>query len=817
MTENSKPFFVELILPLALPKLYTYALPYEWAGLVKIGHRVIVQFGKKKIYSAIVHSIHHNKPTDYQPKLIEEIADEKPIVTQKQLALWQWIANYYMCTLGEVMVAALPSALKLSSETIFLYIEGENADWKTLSDDAYLLAEALQANNELKLEDVQAIVGRKKVYPIIEELMAQRICVVKEELQQKYSPKMLSFIGLNKRFQSESALNALFEKLETKPRQVDVLMHYLQLAPNFKFIAKNELLKNEKISVSSLQTLVKNEVLIDEKKAVSRLLEDELDVDSLELLNTEQAKALESIQNIFESENVAVLEGVTGSGKTHVYIKLIEEQIKKGNQVLYLLPEIALTAQIVLRLKKYFGEKVGIYHSKFNEQERVEIYRNVMTKKYDVVLSARSGIFLPFQSLGLIIVDEEHERSFKQFDPAPRYHARDVAVVMTQIYGCKTLLGTATLSLETYKNVETNKYSKVQMLERFGNAVLPEIQILDIVDLKKRKQMLGIFSNPLKDAIALALENKEQVILFLNRRGFASYLNCNVCDWVPYCPHCDVSLTYHKFFNKLICHYCNFQEMNPKACKACGSNDLNVKGMGTEQVEDEISIIFPKAKIGRLDLDTTRRKHGHEEIIFDFQDKKIDILIGTQMVTKGLDFDNVSLVGIINADQMLNIPDFRSGERAFQLIAQVSGRAGRKNNKGKVLIQTSNPDHYILQAVKAYEFKTVLFNEMNHRRQYFYPPFYNLIQITLKHKQAEAVTDAAKQLSNAFREKLGNRVLGPTTPVIGRINNQYLKQILIKLEKDSGKLKAAKENIYHAVNEIQAKFTTVRIIIDVDP
>jgi primosomal protein N' (replication factor Y) (superfamily II helicase) len=817
MNTASKPVFAEVILPLALPKLYTYALPFELAEKVQIGHRVIVQFGKKKIYSAIVHSIHHQMPAEYQPKLIEEIADEKPVVTQAQLKLWQWMSTYYMCTLGEVMAAALPSALKLSSETVFLYNEVSDADWSSLSDDAFILAEALQANSELKLEDVQAILGRKTVYPIVEELMVQRICVVKEELQQKYSPKTVAFIGLNQRYQSERAINALFEKLENKPKQADVVMCFLQMSPNKKPVLKAELLKNEKLSSSSLQTLVKNEILTEEKQTVSRLLEDALEIDALELLNEEQQNSLKEIQNSFKERDVVVLEGVTGSGKTHVYIKLIEEQIEKGNQVLYLLPEIALTAQIVMRLKKYFGERVGIYHSKFNEQERVEIYRNVLLKKYDVVLSARSGVFLPFRQLGLVIVDEEHERSFKQFDPAPRYHARDVAVIMTHFYGCKTLLGTATLSLETYRNVEAGKYGKVQMHKRFGNAVLPEIELLDTVDLKKRKQMSGIFSNPMKEAIAAALAQKEQVILFLNRRGFASYLNCNVCDWVPYCPHCDVSLTYHKFFNKLICHYCNYQEMNPKSCKACGSNDLNVKGIGTEQVEDEISIIFPEAKVGRLDLDTTRRKHGHEEIIFDFQDKKIDVLIGTQMVTKGLDFDNVSVVGIINADQLLNIPDFRTGERAFQLVAQVSGRAGRKDKKGRVLVQTANPENYILQAVKEYDFNTVLFHEMNHRKMYLYPPFTNLIQITLKHKQAEAVSDAALQLANILRARLCNRILGPTTPMISRINNQFLKQILIKLEKDSTFIKNAKAEILQAVDEIHSKFKTVRVVIDVDP
>lgn len=814
---KSQVHFAEVILPLALPKQYTYTIPFEWVEKVKIGQRVIVQFGKKKIYSAIVYKIHTQAPSDYKAKLIDEIADENPIVTSNQLKLWEWISNYYMCTLGEVMAAALPSALKLDSETIFLFNKGIKVDWNNLDDEAYLVAEALENNKELKLSDVQAILAKKSVQPIINVLMHHRICVVKEELQKKYSPKKMNYIALNERFKSENALRALFETLENKQKQSDALLTYLHLSPQRGFILKSELVKDEKVSSSSVNTLIKNEIFIEQAKTVSRLLEDKVKIDALEKLNEQQENALAEIEEAFQQKNVAVLEGVTGSGKTHVYIKLIEQAIEEEKQVLYLLPEIALTAQIVMRLKKYFGAKVGIYHSKFNDQERVEIYNSVLQKKYQIILSARSGIFLPFNNLGLIVVDEEHERSFKQFDPAPRYNARDMAVVMSHLYNAKTLMGSATLSLETLRNIGVGKFAHVKMTERFGNALLPEIEMCNTLTLRKQKRMQGVFSEPLKEAIQDALSQKEQVILFLNRRGFAQFANCNTCNWIPYCPHCDVSLTYHKFFNKLICHYCNYQERFPKDCKACGSKDLNTKGLGTEQVEDEITAIFPEAKVARLDLDTTRRKHGHEEIIYAFQNYEVDILIGTQMVTKGLDFDNVSLVGIVNADQMLNIPDFRAGEKAYQLIAQVSGRAGRKDTKGKVLIQTAQPNHPILEAIKNYEFGFIYQQEFSYRKQYKYPPYYNLINITLKHKQAEAVTDAAFKLTQLLRKNLSTTVLGPSTPPVSRIKNMYLRQIMIKMPKDQKIITATKQQLSKSIDDIQRQFKTVRIILDVDP
>lgn len=809
--------FIEVILPLALLKQYTYAVDFEIADQVKIGQRVIVQFGRKRIYSAIVYKISKEKPADYNPKFVEEITDEFPIVSANQIKLWEWISDYYMCTLGEVMSVALPSALKLSSESKFLYNEVSQETWALFTDDEYLVAEALQSNNELTLENIQGILIKKNVYPVIQKLMEHRVCVVKEEIQNKYSPKKIAFIALSERYSTEENLKELFEKLDNKPKQLEVLFAYLQLSPNKKRVKKSDFNQNEKLSKSSITTLVKNEIFIETKEEVSRLISETIDIKNIENLSPAQAKALHEVKESFETKNVCVLEGVTGSGKTHIYIQLIKEQIAKGNQVLYLLPEIALTAQIVVKLQKYFGKKVGIYHSKFNENERVEIYQKVLSSDYKIILSARSGVFLPFQKLGLIIVDEEHERSYKQFDPSPRYHARDVAVIMGHLYQAKVLLGSATLSLETFRNVTLEKFALVQLLERFGDAVLPEIEYLNTVDLRKRKKMKSLFSEPFIEEIKQTLEKKEQVIVFQNRRGYAHYLNCTTCNWIPYCPNCDVSLTYHKFFDKLVCHYCGHGEKKPETCKACGASDLNVKGIGTEQIEEEINTIFPEHKTARLDLDTTRRKHGHEDIIFAFQNREIDILIGTQMVTKGLDFDNVTLVGVVNADMLISFPDFRASERAFQLITQVSGRAGRKKIKGKVIIQTGNPENELLQILKENRNSDFYYTEMLTRKQFSFPPYVNLIQLTIKHKQPEAVRDAAVMLADLIRQKMGNRVLGPTTPIVSKVRNLYLRQILIKVEKDQRIIKESKLHILESITQVKKSFSTARIIIDVDP
>ncbi|MFT5306163.1 MAG: primosomal protein N' (replication factor Y) [Chitinophagales bacterium] len=808
--------FVEVILPLATPKPYTYALPFDLADKVKKGHRVIVQFGKRRMYSAIVLEVHHRAPQDYKAKLIEELAEEEVIVNEHQLKLWQWISTYYLCTLGEVMSAALPSALKLSSESKFIFVENPDFDWKELTDEEYLLAEALQSNHELSMEDIQDILQKKSVYPIIEKLMVYRLCLAKEELQEKYKPKQIKFIHLSDRYTEESALQALFEKLSKSAKQTEVLLHYLRKSPKRKAIQKSELLRNDKISPSSLKTLVKNEIFVEQRQTVSRILTDKMETFELENLNPAQLTAYDEIKASYEEKAVVVLEGVTGSGKTHLYIKLIEEALEKDKQVLYLLPEIALTAQIVLRLQNYFGDKIGVYHSKFNDQERVEIYKGVLNGKTPIILSARSGVFLPYSNLGLIIVDEEHERSYKQFEPAPRYHARDTAIMLGLMQKAKVLLGSATLSFETFQNVNLGKFGHVKLSERYGNAVLPTIELIDTLALKQRKKMEGLFSEQLKDGIASALEKKEQVILFQNRRGFANYVNCNLCNWIPYCPSCDVSLTYHKFFNKLVCHYCGHQEKMVQSCKACGSNDVQIKGFGTEQIEDDIQILFPEAKVARLDLDSTRKKHGHEEIIFAFQNGEIDILIGTQMVTKGLDFDHVSLVGIINADQLFSFPDFRAAERAFQLLAQVGGRAGRKDKPGRVMIQSNQIDHPVLQHIKDYNFDGFYFEELLTRQQYHYPPYVNLIQLTIKHKKPEDVRLASTFLANELRSKLGRQVLGPSTPLVSKVRNMYLRQILIKVEKNSKTINHTKAILKEVLDETQRQFRSAYVAVEVD-
>lgn len=812
----SKATFVEIILPIATPNTYTYGVPFEYIDIIKKGQRVIVQFGKRKIYAGIVYEIHHRKPNDYTAKPIEEIADTEILVNEQQFKLWQWISQYYMCTLGEVMNAALPSALKLSSESRFIYIENPTFKWSELTDEEFLLAEALQANNELELSDIQDILAKKNVYPVINKLMHYRLCVVKEELQEKYKPKTLKYIKLNPRFDSENALQELFEKINRHEKQTEILLKYLQIQPLKNWVEKSVFSSNKNLSDSSLNTLIKNEIFIEEEKEVSRIIQEKLNENDSSPLSQKQTEALQIIKNHFSQNKVTVLEGVTGSGKTHIYIKLIEETIAQGKQVLYLLPEIALTAQLVLRLQKYFGNKIGVYHSKFNDQERVEIYRDVLEQKTPIILSARSGVFLPFSNLGLIIVDEEHERSYKQFEPAPRYNGRDTAIILAHWHNANMLLGSATLSFETYYNIINQKFAHVLLNERFGEAVLPLIELIDTLTLKRKKQMHGLFSEQLKTEITQALNNKEQIILFQNRRGFANYVNCNLCDWIPYCPNCDVSLTYHKFFNKLVCHYCGHQQKMVENCRACGSNDVQIKGFGTEQIEDEVQILFPEANTARLDLDSTRRKHGHEEIIFDFQNKKIDILIGTQMVTKGLDFDNVSLVGIVNADQLFSFPDFRAAERAYQLLSQVGGRAGRKAKQGKVLIQSNYTENTILQSVKNYEQNAFYNSEMLTRKQYNYPPYISLIQITLKHKQPEDVKNASIILAQELRKSGEFQVLGPSTPLISKVRNKYLRQILVKCAKNNAVISKTKATIHASVLTTQKKHSQVQIIVEVD-
>jgi primosomal protein N' (replication factor Y) len=805
------------LLPLALPIDYCYAVPVELIPFVQIGQRIIVQFGKNKFYTAIVKRIHHDKPA-FEPKLLESLADEYPIVTHTQLKLWKWMAEYYLCTEGELMQAALPAGLKLSSETRILINEYYDGSYDSLNNEEFLIVQALKSQREISVPQVQDILQRKNVYPYLRTLFNLGIALSAEEVIEKFKPRTETHIKLHDLYQEEKELERLFADLSRAPKQVELLLAYTQLIKKSRHIKKNELLTLSKSDAGTLKRLVDKKVFLEYRVEVSRLgnfYED--DITTAELSEGQQ-RAITEINRHFEDKSVALLHGVTASGKTQVYIEKMAEAIRNGRQVLYLLPEIALTAQIINRLKKYFGNQIGIYHSKFNQNERVEIWNKVLNGEYKLIVSARSGIFLPFRDLGLIIIDEEHDSSFKQMDPNPRYHARDCAIVLARYFDAKVILGSATPSLESYQNATKEKYGLVEMFHRYGNVALPEIIVEDIKPEYKKKSMHGSFTQALSSAIQKALAEKEQVILFINRRGFSQYQTCKTCGYVYKCRNCDVSLTYHKFQNKLVCHYCGYMEPVERACKSCGTIDLAIVGMGTERIEEEISELFPEAKVGRLDLDTTRAKHGHSTVISSFENKEIDILVGTQMVTKGLDFDNVSLVGIINADHALFFPGFRSYERAFQVMMQVGGRAGRKK-RGKVIIQTSHPQHPIIAEVVAHDYNTFYKSEMLERHRFHYPPYSRMVQITLKHKDITVVEKGALYLANNLRKTKVGELLGPTVPLISRVRNYYLRDILIKTDQNTPNLltfkKVIRENIDQLKGEKELK--SIFLNVDVDP
>ncbi len=657
--------------------------------------------------------------------------------------------------------------------------------------------------------------------------MDKKAVILEEKLREIYKPKTETYIKLNDSIISEKQLNEAFENLKRAPKQVHVLMSYIKLSGYFLNkktleVKKQLLIEESKASSAIVKSLVDKNILSEYNKTISRLNDDVKEQIEIKKLSEAQQKTHDEIQDQYSEKDVVLLHGVTSSGKTEIYIHLIKEQLDKGKQVLYLLPEIALTTQIINRLISVFGNRVGIYHSKFSDSERVEVYKNIIEPrdkiKYDIILGVRSSLFLPFSNLGLIIVDEEHENTYKQYDPAPRYNARDCSVVLAQMHKAKVLLGTATPSVESYFNAETGKYGLVQLTSRYQNIQLPEIHLVDILRARKKKEMKSIFSPALIDSIKDSLTINEQVILFQNRRGFAPYLECDMCGWIPYCTNCDVSLTYHRHKNELVCHYCGYTIRSPKTCKACGSAAVQTRGFGTEKIEDEIKIFFPDAKVARMDLDSTRKKNAYQTIIGEFEDGKIDILIGTQMVSKGLDFDNVSLVGILNADNMLNYPDFRAFERSYQLMAQVSGRAGRKNKQGKVVIQTSNPEHPILQFVLDNKYEEMYKSQLFERKNFKYPPFYKLIKISVRHKKQDVADKASHQLAVNLKKIFGKRILGPEPPVISRVQNNFIQNIILKIERERSYQKA-KQLLYEQIINLitQDSFKSIHISIDVDP
>lgn len=823
-----KTYFVDVILPLPVKNTFTYRVPFELNEQIQKGVRVVVPFGRAKHYSAIVSQVHEQIPEGYQAKYIDTILDDYPIVTQDQLKLWNWISKYYMSSIGEVMNVALPSNLKLASETkIALHPDFVSQGNISNHEHFETIIDALEVNEVLDIKEVSSLLKIKTVQPIIKKMMDQKIIISTEELNYKYTDKTASFVFLEEEYQDAEKLADLIDELNSKKakaKQAEALLKFLSLSDADLLsmpIAKKDLEEAE-ISSSSINSLARNGIFKIEKLKIDRFqLQDDAEISDYPTLSEAQNKAYHEIDNAFKEDKITLLYGITGSGKTEIYIHLIQQAIEQGKQVLYLLPEIALTAQLIKRLKKYFGDLVGVYHSKFNQNERVEIWNHVLQNdpnQFRIIIGARSSVFLPFRDLGLIIVDEEHESSFKQYEPAPRYNARDMAIVLGQLFKASCLLGSATPSLESYYNAKTEKYALVKLKERYGTARLPLIYCADIQKERKQKSMTSHFSKLLIDAMSESLKEKKQIILFQNRRGYTPIWSCEVCNWAPKCINCDVSLTYHKHTNQLKCHYCGYTAAPMGSCKNCGSNRLNMLGFGTEKIEDELGVIFPNAVVKRMDLDSTRSKNSYEKIIEDFENHQTDILVGTQMVTKGLDFENVNLVGILDADLLLNRPDFRAFERSYQLMSQVAGRAGRKDTKGKVIIQTGQPDHWIIRKVIDSDYEDFYKDEIIERERFLYPPFYKLITLTFKNKDINSLDAGAAYVSNELKTVFGNRILGPEYALIKRINNFWIKQVTIKFEKNLSPQKV-KEKIEEIIDQMYAQpiFKTNRVSIDVDP
>ena len=807
--------YAEVILPLALPKTYTYAVPESFASKIKIGCRVEVVLGKNKRYAGIVKSISKEAPL-YETKPILSVLDDEPVLYPQQLKLWNWMSSYYMCSEGEVMAAALPAHFKLSSETIVLFNEDYGDDFTDLNNDEYLVAEALQIKTQLSLSEVQQILDITHVYPVIKNLIEKKVCIVWEALSERYKSKKENFILLNPAYDNEDALSDLMNNWTKAPKQLELLLSYLHLIKTEGEVTQTQLLKKSGASAAQLKGLSDKNILLIEKRSVDRIKAMPKSMETNFDLSIAQQKALGEVEQSFTTKNICLLHGITSSGKTQLYIKLIEAYFNKGKQVLYLLPEIALTAQMIRRLQLHFGGNIAIYHSKFNNNERVELWNKIKTGEIRIVLGARSALFLPFKDLGLIVVDEEHDSSFKQQDPAPRYNARDAAVYYASLFDAKVLLGSATPSVETYFNTQKDKYGLVELNERFGGILLPEIEMIDTRKVvQKGKVML---SPQLKEAVEKTVANGRQVILFQNRRGYSPYLICGTCGYLPQCKNCDVTLTLHKYSNKLHCHYCGTTYPKIVECPACGTVSWIEKNFGTEKIEEMLETEFPNLRVARMDVDSVKGKTAHDSLIKLFEQQRIDVLVGTQMVVKGLDFEKVSLVGILDADGLLSFADFRVNERAFQLMEQVSGRAGRKDERGKVLIQTTQVNHPVLQFVQQHDYKKMYEYELENRRQFFYPPFSRIIQITLKHKVKEVVDDIAEKLGAALQKDLHNFVVGPAAPVVSRIRNQYLMELLIKLPLDMKQIQRYKQVIRNHFNLLLAekRFKGVVMIADVD-
>ena len=814
-------YFVDVILPLALPKTYTYQLNQKEAVIIKPGFRVAVQFGKQKIYTAVVKKVHSTSPQSYEPKPISMIMDDYPLVTNAQLKFWEWISNYYMCTEGEVLRSSLPSALLIESKSIIIIKEATSKQIENLSDIEFIIYEALQQSN-LTIDQIIKITDTKKVMPLVLGLIKKKVAIIEQSFEEKYKPKKQRVVRLNKDFKNKNVLKQVFETLKKAPKQRAVLMDLLKRPTKLHSWTPFVKLTNESnIKAYHLKSLIDKGIIDESYQEINRvLIKKSINLPEEKKLSLSQAKALDDIKQKFKEKKVILLEGVTSSGKTEVYIKLIKKELKKGNQILYLLPEISLTSQIVQRLTSHFREKVLVYHSKFSTHERTEVWNQVLKNDTagSVIVGARSSLLLPFKNLSLLIVDEEHENSFKQFDPSPRYQARDSAIYLAHNLNAKVILGSATPSIETAENARNGKYGWVKLKERYGGVELPKIELVNLKEEYQKNRMSGIFSKQLLLKIKETIDQRKQVILFQNRRGYAPILECLSCGYSPQCVQCDVSLTYHQTINKLRCHYCGYNTNMPNQCNACGMTSLNKKGVGTQQIEEQIKKIFPNINVSRMDWDSTRGKWDFDNIIEKFHEEKIQILVGTQMVVKGLDFKNVLLVGVINADNILNFPDFRAHERSYQMLTQVAGRAGRLDKKGKVIIQTFQPDHPVLLQVLNYDYEQLFQTQKKERINYKYPPFYRMVKITFKCRHYENVNKASDWFSNVLKSSYKGTILGPVFPTIMRVRNHYQKQLIIKLDHDlkPKELKKVLMKIYKSFQTI-GEFKSTRVNFDVDP
>jgi primosomal protein N' (replication factor Y) len=812
-------YFAEVILPLALNRTFTYTVTEQQYNVLRPGCRVAVPFGRSRVYTALVSQLHQNPPVLYEAKAIQQILDENPVVTEIQLQHWFWISSYYMCPIGDVYRGAMPSAMLLESETIVSAVAtGEIKE--ALTDDEFLVIEALSVQSSLKVADISNILGRRNVFPVIKSLFEKNAVSVGEEVIETYKPKLVRYIRIEPAFDSDEGLQELLQILSRSEKQRDALMAYFHLAATARGkVSQKELVNEAGVTSAVIKGLVQKGIFEEytvQKDRVS--FTESADLSGLQL-STAQQTAVDQIQHALSEKEVCLLHGVTASGKTEIYLKLIESQLLAGRQVLYLLPEIALTTQLVERLTAYFGNQVAVFHSKYSNNERTEVWQRLLAKSdtAKIVIGARSALFLPFHNLGMIIIDEEHEQSFKQQDPAPRYHARDAAIVLAGYHGAKTVLGSATPAIESYYNARTGKYGLAEITSRFGNVMLPEIILVDLKDKYFRKKMTGHFSDVLIEHISEALAAGEQVILFQNRRGYSPFVECLDCGHVPQCTNCDVSLTFHKNKNQLRCHYCGYSVANPTHCHRCSGVNLTTKGFGTEQIQQELTALFPAAKTGRMDQDTTRGKFGFERIIDNFRNRAIDILVGTQMLAKGLDFDNVTVVGIMNADSMLYFPDFRAFERSFQMMTQVAGRAGRASVRGRVVIQTYNPDHNIVRQVTSNDYEGMFQEQLYDRKIYKYPPYFRLVKLTLKHRDFEKLKTAASWLANVLTQQLSMPVLGPEEPPIPRIRNEYIRTVMIKIPNENS-LPGTKKTIRRILDSFEAvpQFRPVKVVVNVD-